>query len=265
PADPESPRRSLLITPFRALRRTSHERVVGGLREHHVVVDEHVVGVQLLRRDQVCVREVACRPPGQLVATLHNDQDLVRPVVIDDRTTGHRGQRTLGFSGGRLLTLDHRSGQVYLSGACPVRESPSQRRGLHLLRRPLGVITRRRPVDRTATNELGSTFRALASATGALLAIRLLATAGDIAPVLPVVCALPRGGGLGRAHLMRQGNVRAPVEHVARQLARPSRRTGRRLDPSTAHFARPPSARPILAALPTKTTPFFGPGTAPFT
>src|SRR5699024_9467315 len=116
-----------------------------------------------------------------------------------------------------------------------------------------------------ATNELGRTFRALASPTGALLPIRLLATAGDLAPGLRVVGALPRGGELGRDHLMHQGNVRLHVEHVARQLDRLSRRTGRRLDLYTAHFATPPFASPILAALRTKTTPFFGPGTAPFT
>src|SRR5699024_9620659 len=251
--------------PFGAVRHTSPERVVAGLAAHHVVVEEHVVGVQLLRRDRVCVREVACRPPGQLVTALHHNQNLLGSLVIDDGTARDRGQGTLRFLGGGLLPLNHRGGEVYLPRARPVRESSPQRGGLHLLRRPLTVITRRRPVDRAATNELRRTLRSLARPAGALPAVRLLATSGHLTPGLGVVGALPRGGGLGSHDLMHQRNGRLAVEHVARQLDSFGCRTGRRLDLYTAHFATPPFASPILAALRTKTTPFFGPGTAPLT
>src|SRR4029079_10184617 len=80
---------------------------------------------------------------------------------------------------------------------CPIGEGGAQGGGLHLLGGPLDVAARGRAVHDSTTVVLRRTDRALAGATGALLAVRLAATAGHLAATLGVGRALAGGGQLG--------------------------------------------------------------------
>src|SRR5699024_5604982 len=193
----------------------------------------------------------------------HDHQHLGCLLVIDDRTTGDCCQYTLRFLRGGLVSCHDRAREVQLAGAHPIREGPTQRGSLHLLRCTLGVVTRCRPVDRATTDELRGTLGTLPGPTSALLPIRLLTAARHLTPRLGVVGALTSCSQLRSDHLMHQRDIRLHVEHVAGQLDGPIGSPCRGLYIDAAHFATPPFASPILAALRTNTTPFFRPGTAP--
>src|SRR5690606_6024524 len=256
-----SPRSSLLFTPFSltrrhgcgalALHRTGEERVERGLGEHHVVVDQHVIGVELVGREQMHVRQVPCRKPAQLVVAVQHNQDPLR--------LRHRRESRLGRLRGRLLTGHQLGDDVDLPSTRTVGEGAAQSSGLHLLRSALGVVPRCGAVDRATTHELRRTNRALASTTGALLAVRLAATTTNLTAGLRVVCALTRCRHLGHHDLVHQRDVRLHVEDLARQFdgALSLARGGLQLD-CRGHLVTPP-----FAALRTNTRPPLGPGTAP--
>src|SRR5690606_12554540 len=234
-----------------ALGRAGEEGVERRLAEDHVVVDQHVVGVELVRRDQVDVLEVAGRQPLQfLVAREHHEHPLA---------AGQRSQGLLRLLGGGLLALDQRGDDVHLVVARPVGQGTAQGGDLHLLRGALRVVARRRAVDRATAGELRGADRALTGAAGALLAVLLGATAADLATGLRVVRALTGSGQLSHHDLVHQRDVRLDVEDLRGQLHRAVGPTGRGLHlDRRGHAVTPP-----FAALRTKRRPPFGPGTAP--
>src|SRR5262249_28029670 len=147
----------------------------------------------------------------------------------------------------RGVPIDERLHNVDTPLAGPVGQGAPQRGGLHLLVDPLRVVARLWAVHHAAAGELGCADRALPGATGALLLVRLPATAGDLAAGLGLVRALARGRELGDHDLVHQRDVGLRVEDVGRQLD-----TARRLavDPAnvhSAHFA-PPFGTSVLAA-----------------
>src|SRR5690606_25467085 len=125
--------------------------------------------------------------------------------------------------------------------AGPVAEGATQSGGLHLLGRALVVVARHGAVDDATAGVLRSADRALASATGALLAVRLLATTTDFGARLDLVRALAGSGELRGDDLVDQRNVDLSAEDVDGQIhvdrlcllslghvRLPSRRCGRR-------------------------------------
>ena len=110
----------------------------------------------------------------------------------------------------------------------------TQGESLHLARQPLLVRARVRPEDGAATAVVRCAARALAGAAGALLAVRLGATAADLAAGLGVVGARPARGQLGGHDLVEHGGVDRGREeliaevHAADGLAGPVVEGGRR-------------------------------------
>ena len=86
----------------------------------------------------------------------------------------------------------------------PVRQGAAKRSGLHLLGRALGVGARLRAVHDATAGELGGAHRALTRTSGALLAVRLASTAGDLAA----------GLGLGRALAQPRARIETQGELV---------------------------------------------------
>ena len=169
---------------------------------------------------QVHGRLVAQREPVELVGAAQHDQDL--------GGLGRLAQRRDRGLGRRLLAGDERLDHVHPAVAGPVGEGATQGGGLHLLRGPLAVVARHGAVHDATAGELRRADRALTGATGALLLVRLLAAAGDLAAGLRLVRALAGGGELGHDDLVHQRDVRLHVEDVAGQLDRAGLRRPRR-------------------------------------
>ena len=87
------------------------------------------------------------------------------------------------------------------------RQGADEGETLHLAGQALHVAARVRPEDHAAASELRRSDRALTGAAGPLLAIRLLAAAGDLAARLGVVSAEVAAGQLGSHHLVEHGRV----------------------------------------------------------
>src|SRR5690606_9297521 len=206
--------------------------------------------VELVRRQQVYVRQVAHRTEGQLVVAVEHQQHPLR--------LGDLGQRGLGALGRRLLPGDQLGHHVHLTRARPVGQRTAQRGRLHLLRGALVVLARRRAVHDATTGELRRPDRTLAGPAGALLPVRLAATTADLAAGLGVVRTLPGGGQLRRDDLVHQRHVGLHVEDLRGQL------DGARLLPLgglDVHGGHAPA--PPFTALRTNTRLPLGPGTAP--
>src|SRR5690606_15364138 len=143
--------------------------------------------------------------------------------------------------------------------AGPVAQRTAQGGGDHLLRGPLAVVARLGAVDGATAGELRCTGRTLTRTAGALLAVRLLAAAGDLAAGLGRVRALTLRGQLRGDHLVHQRDVGLDVEQLGRQLDRTVRLAGRRLHVNfECHYF-----SPRLIALRTTTRPPLRPGMAP--
>ena len=120
-----------------------------------------------------------------------------------------------------------------------------------------------RAVHDATAGELRRAGRALTGAAGALLPVRLLAAAADLAAGLRGVRALAGGGELGHDDLVDQRHVGLDVEDLGGQLDRAVGLAGRRTDVNGRHEVRLPSACSRLTAPRTRTVPPLGPGTAP--
>ena len=156
--------------------------------------------------------QVAHAQRAGLVAAADHDQHLL--------ALGQRGQERLGALGRRGLTLHQLGDGVDAAVARPVRERSAQRGGDHLLGRALAVVARLRAVHGATAGELRSARRTLTGTTGALLAVRLLAAAANLAARLRRVRALARRGALRLNDLMHQRDVRLDVEQLGGQLDR---------------------------------------------
>src|SRR5690606_36106961 len=222
-----------------------------GLGEHHVVVVQDVVGVQLARVEQVHVLQVPqAQPGGLLLVAVEHHQNLLG--------LGPVAQRRLGLLGARLLPADHVRDDVQLARTDPVGESAAQGLALHLLRGPLRVVARLRTMHRATTDELRGADRALAGVAGALLAVRLLATTRHHSAGLGGVRTLPGCRQLRHDDLVQQRNAGLHVEDLGGQLDGAVGLAARGTDVERqAHHA------PPFAGLFTRTSPPLGPGRAP--
>src|SRR5690606_29515945 len=163
---------ALLLNFLAGLGRPVDERVERLDAEHDVIAVEHVVGVQLIRRERVDVGKVLNRLPRRHVFTADDEQDLLAVAdLAQERASTLRR---------RGLTRDEFGDHVDALVARPVGEGSAQGGGLHLLGGALAVVARLRAVDGATAGELRRTGRALTCAAGALLAVRLLATAADV-------------------------------------------------------------------------------------
>ncbi|GMA88030.1 hypothetical protein GCM10025868_32800 [Angustibacter aerolatus] len=124
-------------------------------------------------------------------------------------------------------------------GAGPVGERTAQGGRLHLLGRALAVVARLRAVDDATTGELRRARRALAGATGALLAVGLATATADLATGLRRVRALASRGLLGHDDLVHQRDVRLHVEDLGGQVDGAGLLTGRREDVDGGHLQAP--------------------------
>src|SRR5690606_21952063 len=142
-----------------------------------------------------------------------------------------------------------------------VGEGTAQGGGLHLLRGPLRVVPRHGTVHDATAGELRRAGRALTGATGALLAVRLLATTGDLAAGLGLVRALTRGGLLCHHDLVDQRDVHGDVEDLRREFDAAGLAAVRRDDinglGAGAHFSSPFEGLPLAGVL-TSTRPPAG-------
>src|SRR5690606_1325961 len=145
--------------------------------------------VELVEGQQCDVLRVAQALDRQLVAAVDDHEDAGAGGELTQP-----GQRGLGR---RRVAAHERLHDVEPTVAGPIGEGATQRGGLHLLGGAAVVRTRRRAVDDATAGVLRRTDRALAGAAGALLAVRLLAAASDLATRLDVVRALTGGGELG--------------------------------------------------------------------
>src|SRR6185312_13421721 len=159
-------------------------------REHHVVGVQHVVGVELVWREDVHTGKVAHALGAGLITTPDDHQHLL--------VVGQRGQETPGALGRRSLTRHQFGDRVDTAVAGPVRQRATQRGGDHLLRGALAVVARLRTVHDTTAGELWRTRRTLTRAASALLPVRLTATTANLAAGLGRVRALASRGQLGR-------------------------------------------------------------------
>ena len=100
----------------------------------------------------------------------------------------------------------------------PVGQGTAQRGGLHLLRRLLRVRPRYGPVHDAAAGELRRPNGALPGPAGALLPVRLLPAAANVAAGLGGVGALPGRGLLRHDYLVDQRHVHLRVKDVRRQV-----------------------------------------------
>src|SRR6185312_12111176 len=150
----------------------------------------------------------------------------------------HRGaQHRQGFPGARLVALDERADHHETAVAGPVGQRTAQRGGLHLLGCALGVGARYGAVYDAAAGVLRRAQRALPGPAGALLPVRLLAAAADLAPRLGGVRALP-GRRLLRHHdLVDERDVHLGAEDLSGQLDIRPALAGRRYNTDRGHFA----------------------------
>ena len=234
--------------------RTGEERGERALGEDHVVADEHVVGVELVRRDQVdrrrrcagssrSARRCARAPPGRAGC------DAILASV---------GRRRLGR---RRVAVDERGDDVQPAAAGPVGQGAAQRGGLHLLRGALRVVARRRAVDDATAGELRRAGRALTGAAGALLAVRLLPPPRTSPRVLVSCVPWRAAASWATTTWWISGMLICDVEDLGRQL------DGAGLTSPVGdctvdggHQRAPPRASGALAAVRTSTSAPLGPG-----
>ena len=98
------------------------------------------------------------------------------------------------------------------------RQRTAQGEALHLARQALLVGARVRPEHHAAAAVVRRGDGALAGAAGALLAVRLLATAADLAAGLGVVRAGPPGGQLRGHDLVQHGGIHRGREELIAEL-----------------------------------------------
>src|SRR5699024_7625467 len=147
-----------------------------------------------------------------------------------------------------------------LAAASAVGERAEQGCGDHLLGRALRVVARDGTVDDATAAVLGHADRALTSAAGALLLVRLGTGAGDLAATLDRVRALTGGSQLRHDDLVDERNVRLHVEDARGQLERASLLALGVDDGDLCSHAQAP-----FTALRTYTRRPRAPGTAPLT
>src|SRR5699024_2487250 len=129
--------------------------------EDHVVGEHDVVGVHLVRVQDVGGRQVARAQSAQVVVATHDHQQV---AAVGDVRQG------LAHGLGRGdIALQEGGDDVHATVAGPIREGPAQGGGLHLLRGALAVVTRDGAVDGAAAGELRGAQGALTGTTGALL------------------------------------------------------------------------------------------------
>src|SRR5829696_2250247 len=195
---------------------------------------------------------------ARLLVAMDDHQNLVR-----GRDPAQRRHRGLG---GRDIARHQVTDHVHPAVPSPIRQRSAESGGDHLLGRALRVAVRLRTVHDAAADVLRCPYRPLPGSAGALLAIRLLSAAADLAPALGGMCALARGRQLGHDHLVDQGDIGGHVEQLRWQFGaagfgaagvhdidRPVGTGGRK-----AH-----AASPFLTALRTTTRPPLLPGIAP--
>ena len=233
------------------------------------------LGQDLRLREQAAAvaRAVRARRGRRILPALAQDLDRDRPVQVgvvglEDRP--HPPVRDLparlvaraGQGGFRLARSRVARGwsiglqqqpDPLVPGA--IRERTAQRGCLHLLRSALRVVTRRRAVNDAAASELRRADRALTSPPGPLLAVRLAPTAGDLAPRLRRVRALPGRGQLGHDNLVDQRDVHLNVEHLGRKLG------GAGLLAGGVYYVNRGHCQAPFAAVLTSTVPPLAPGT----
>jgi hypothetical protein len=177
---------------------------------HQVVALEHVVGVELVERDQLNVGDVAQALGRQ------------RIIAVDDHqhagALGDAAEDGDGRLGGRRVTFGQRLDDMQATVAGPVGQGAAQGSSLELLGRALFVVARRRAMHHATTGVLRCADRALAGTAGALLAVRLPATAGNLAAALGRVRALARSGQLSHNTLVDQRDVDLGVDDVDGQV-----------------------------------------------
>ena len=182
--------------------------------EHQIIGVKHVIGIELIRCDHVHTGQVARAECTNLVAAADDQEHL---GSFSGVTVGQqRAQERLGTLGRRRLSGDQFGHRVDPLVAGPIAQSAAQCCGDHLLRGPLAVVARLGAVHDTATLELRCAGRALTCAAGALLAIRLLAAAGDLTTTLGRMGALPCRRQLRGHHLVHECDVRFGVEQFSR-------------------------------------------------
>src|SRR4051794_12710030 len=163
----------------------------GGLREHQPVVHEDVVGVELVRSDELHARpEVAERLPRRLVGGIDHDEDALIALALGAQPERReRLDRVLGARDVERPLVDHE----HLALGRAVGQRGAKGEADHLLRGALRVAPRLRAVRHAAATPVRRADRALAGAAGALLAPRLRTTTGHFGPRLGAL--RPRPGG----------------------------------------------------------------------
>src|SRR5262249_19546494 len=139
-----------------------------------------------------------------------------------------------------------------------VRQRGAQREAHHLLRRPLLVVARLRPVRDTATAPLRRADRTLTGTARALLAPRLRTATRDVGAALGAVRAGARGGELRGHDLVHDCDVRLDAEDVVGEVDGAGLAAGR-----SAHVHGGQLVTSDFTALRTNTRPPLGPGTEP--
>ena len=202
-----------LLSASSAASATGDERVERGLGEDDVVGDEHVVGVELVDGER-CARSARLRSDSQrdVVVALEHDEHVARgrsaPASERRRGLGRRARR--------------RSTSASTTWTRPLRarseRAPRRAAAFIFLGVRWRVVARLRAVDDATAGELRRAGRALAGAAGALLLVRLAATAADLAAGLGGVRALAGGGQLGHDDLVDQRDVGLDVEDLGGQV-----------------------------------------------
>ena len=170
----------------------------GLVGEHHPVVDQDVVGVELARHHGLDLGQIPERAIGVAVLVTEDHQDPARQPEGLQGGDGRLGARHLEGPGVH-------QGHPALGG--PVRQGRAEGQLDHLLRGLLGVGPRLGTEGHTAPDPLGRTGRALAGPTGPLLAEGLGPTAPDLGPGLRRLGAGSGGGQLGGHHLVEHGQI----------------------------------------------------------
>ena len=179
-------------------------------REHNVISVEDVVGVQLSRLNDLDARQVPCGETGILIITTDHQQDrLAVGEALDECTSGLRR---------RGLARDEILHDVDALVLRTVGQSAGEGSLDHLLWGALCVGTRLRTMHNATTGVVRSTDRTLTGATGALLAERLLAAAGNHAAGLRCVGALALSSKLCIHNLVHECHGYLAVEVLGRQV-----------------------------------------------
>src|SRR5690625_1628325 len=178
--------------------------------EHDLVVDENVVGVDLIGVDQVHVLQVAQRLPSEVVvAGDHREHGAVDTDAFEHLRSGAGRGNSVDAE-----VLHH----VHATTAGPVGKRAAQGGCLHLLRGALAVVARARAVDDATAGPLRGADRTVTGAPGALLAPGLPATAADLAAGLDLVGALTRSSLLRHHDMVDEWHVDHYVENLGGQI-----------------------------------------------